>query len=160
MLIGQAEKVLCPQGNTTLQRHTEGEGEGDGLLCMSLPQSPLLFSALNFSIPLSIFLSFYSFTGYTSPLHRLYYLYHFALSSHTQAQVLYLCTIHTSTWTLSLCTLCTTFLVDINTDTINAHCNICIISVYTPLPVNMFFPMCIVFLLWFVYVCLWVKLSV
>ena len=144
MLIGQAEKVLCPQGNTTLQRHAEGEGEGDGLLCMSLPQSPLLFSALNFSIPLSIFLSFYSFTGYTSPLHRLYYLYHFALSSHTQAQVLNPCTIHTSTWTLSLCTLCTTFLVDINTDTINAHCNICIISVYTPLPVNMF-SLCVLF---------------
>src|SRR4029434_7085419 len=99
MLIGQAEKVLCPQGNTTLQRHAEGEGEGDGLLCIwtCLPQSPLLFSALNFSIPLSIFLSFYSFTGYTSPSHRLYYLYHFALSSHTQAQALYLCTIHTST---------------------------------------------------------------
>src|SRR4029434_7869872 len=115
----QAEKVLCPQGNTTLQRHAEGEGEGegDGLLCMSLPQSPLLFSALNFSIPLSIFLSFYSFTGYTSPLHRLYYLYHFALSSHTQA--LNPCTIHTSTRTLSLCTLCTTFLVNINTDTTN-----------------------------------------
>src|SRR4029434_9741309 len=110
MLIGQAEKVLCPQDNTTLQRHAEGEGEGDGLLCMSLSQSHLLFSALNFSITLSIFLSFYSFTGYTSPLHRLYYLYHFALSSHTQAQVLNPCTIHTSTWTLSLCT---TFLVDI-----------------------------------------------
>ena len=84
------------------------------------------------------------FTGYTSPLHRLYYLYHFALSSHTQAQVLNPCTIHTSTWTLSLCTLCTTFLVDINTDTINAHCNICIISVYTPLPVNMF-SLCVLF---------------
>src|SRR4029434_2288872 len=38
MLIGQAEKVLCPQGHTTLQRHAEGEGEGDGLFCMSLPQ--------------------------------------------------------------------------------------------------------------------------
>src|SRR4029434_5403438 len=104
MLIRQAEKVLCPQGNTTLQRHAEGEGEGegDGLLCMSLPQSSLLFSAINFSIPLSIFLSFYSVTGYTSPLHRLYYLYHFALSSHTQAQVLIPCSIHTSTSTLSL----------------------------------------------------------
>src|SRR4029434_5127155 len=45
MLIGQAEEVLCPQGNTTLQRHPEGEGEGDGLLYMSLPQSPLLFSS-------------------------------------------------------------------------------------------------------------------
>src|SRR4029434_8176597 len=97
MLIGQAEEVLCPQGHTALQHHAEGDGEGDGLLCMSLPQSPLLFSS--HYIP-----SHYPFTGYTSPLHRLYYLYHFALSSHTQAQVLYLCTIltHTSTSTLSL----------------------------------------------------------
>src|SRR4029434_8562656 len=98
-------------------------------------------------------------------MHRLYHLhilhYHFALCTfithtHTSTRPLsctthphkhkniiyfFFCTIHTS------CTLCTTFLVDINTDTINAHCNICIISVYTPLPVNMFFPMCIVFLL-------------
>src|SRR4029434_4204313 len=36
MLIGQAEEVLCPQGHTALQRHAEGEGEGDGLLCMIL----------------------------------------------------------------------------------------------------------------------------
>src|SRR4029434_4754355 len=83
MLIGQAEEVLCPQGNTTLQRHAEGEGERDGLLCMSLPQSPLLFSSHLIIFHPTVHL----FTGYTSPLHRLYYLYHFALSSHTQAQV-------------------------------------------------------------------------
>ena len=134
------ESPLSPGPSSFLMPHRRGGGG-------SLPQSPLLFSALNFSIPLSIFLSFYSFTGYTSPLHSLYYLYHFALSSHTQAQVLYLCTIHTSTWTLSLCTLCTTFLVDINTVTINAHCNIgpdlsCICI--HPTPSEHVIPMCIV----------------
>ena len=54
-------RSFVPWAIQLLQRHAEGEGEGDGLLCMSLPQSPLLFSALYFSIPLSIFLSFYSF---------------------------------------------------------------------------------------------------
>src|SRR4029434_47595 len=98
MLIGQAEEVLCPKGHTALQRHAEGEGEGDGLLCMSLPQSPLLFSS------------------HLSPMHRLYHLYilhyHFALCTfqthrHTQAQEHYLAlSIHTSTRTLYIfCTI-------------------------------------------------------
>ena len=102
----------------------------------------LLFSL--YSIPLSI-----PFTGYTSPLHRLYYLYLFALSTNTQAQELYVCTIHTSTWTLS------TFLVDINTVTINAHCTIgsdlsCICK--HPTHCEHVLPMC----MWFMYICLWV----
>ena len=106
----------------------------------------LLFSL--YSIPLSI-----PFTGYTSPLHRLYYLYLFALSTNTQAQELYVCTIHTSTWTLS------TFLVDINTVTINAHCTIgsdlsCICK--HPTSCEHVLPMC----MWFMYVCLWVKCTV
>jgi len=52
-------KAFVPRA---IQRHAEGEGEGDGLLCMSLPRSPLLFSALYFFHPtvhLLLFLLFY-----------------------------------------------------------------------------------------------------
>ena len=58
MLIGQAEEVLCPQGNTALQRHAEGEGEGDGLLCMSLPQSALPCSSHLISAPCTDFTTY------------------------------------------------------------------------------------------------------
>ena len=70
----------------------KGEGEGDGLLCMSLPQS-----ALPFSSHLIIFHpTVHPFTGYTSPLHRLYYLYLFAHT--TSTRTVSLCSmLHTST---------------------------------------------------------------
>src|SRR4029434_1422486 len=55
----------------TLQLNAEGEG-GDGLLCMSLPQSALLSIPSCYTNPLSTPLPF---TGYISPLHRLNILY-------------------------------------------------------------------------------------
>ena len=53
MLIRQAEEVLCPQGFSAIQLHAEGEG-GDGLLCMSLPQSALSSTPSYYTNPLSI----------------------------------------------------------------------------------------------------------
>src|SRR4029434_3889688 len=134
MLIGQAEEVLCPQGHTALQRHAEGEGEGDGLLCMSLPQSPLLFSFhyipshcpsfYLFTLLLAILAHCTVFTIYIT-LHYPHTHKHkysiFALS--TQAHEHYLSALFAllSLWTSTL--------------TQSMHT---VISVYTPLPVNMF----------------------
>src|SRR4029434_9274975 len=88
MLMRQAEEVLCPQGHSALQRHAEGEGEGDGLLCMSLPQSAFPCSSYLISAPGTDFTT-YIFCTITLL---------FALSKHTQAQEHYLAlSIHTST---------------------------------------------------------------
>src|SRR4029434_89778 len=136
MLIGQAEEVLCPQGHTALQRHAEGEGEGDGLLCMSLPQSPLLFSSHYISIPLSIFLlailahctdcTIY-FTLHYPHTHKHKYSI-FALS--TQAHEHYLSALFAllSSWTSTLTQSMHTVIWGQSYP----------VSVYTPLPVNMF----------------------
>src|SRR4029434_6849015 len=107
------------------------------LRCMSLPQSPLLFSALNFSIHTLLLAILAHCTDCT-----IYITLHYP---HTHKHKYSILALSTQAHEHYLCTLCTTFLVNINTDTTSfAHCNICIISVYTPLPVNMF-SLCVLF---------------
>ena len=99
----QAEKVLCPQGNTTLQRHAEGEGEGDGLLCMSLPQSALHCSSHLISAPCTEFTTYifctitllFALSKHTHTHKHKITILHYP-SSQAQEHYIFFCTLHTS----------------------------------------------------------------
>src|SRR4029434_1126762 len=125
MLFRQAEEVLFPQGHPAFQCHTEGEGEGDGLLCMSLPQSALPFSSsqphaqtlpLTYSalLSLSIFITPHTATHTQTNTHK-------PTNTHTQT--------HTQTHTHTLWArpmliseLCSTPAMEINTQTLRPAC--------------------------------------